>query len=197
MFFYPLFGILFGILFFVPYGNHLKRLLTILSFSFVYVLYPSILEILGGRYHNPNVDNYRQYVWLLDSARDNQLVQNLSLNLGSFATTFSIIPTIIILFFATTYFIIRRNSPSQQDEKLSLGVLPYLLFFGLYIIALSLMGYYSRRLTLGPYIFLELLLIKLSIQVLGEKFDKSKRFILIMLLALLVGSWIWTNGPLE
>jgi uncharacterized membrane protein len=152
---------------------------------------------LGGRYHNPNVDNYRQYVWLLDSARDNQLVQNLSLNLGSFATTFSIIPTIIILFFATTYFIIRRNSPSQQDEKLSLGVLPYLLFFGLYIIALSLMGYYSRRLTLGPYIFLELLLIKLSIQVLGEKFDKSKRFILIMLLALLVGSWIWTNGPLE
>ena len=197
MFFYPLFGILFGILLFVPYGNHLKRLLTILSFSFVYVLYPSILEILGGRYHNPNVDNYRQYVWLLDSARDNQLVQNLRLNLGSFATTFSIIPTIIILGFAITYFIIRRNSPSQQEEKLSLGVLPYLLFFSLYITALSLMGYYSRRLTLGPYIFLELLLIKLSIQVLGEKFNKSKRFFMIMLLALLAGSWIWTNGPLE
>ena len=197
MFFYPLFGILFGILLFVPYGNHLKRLLTILSFSLVYVLYPSILEILGGRYHNPNVDDYRQYVWLLDSARDNQLVQNLRLNLGSFATTFSIIPTVVIFVMGTVFFITHRKSSYQQGEKSSFDLLPYLLFFSLYITALSLMGYYSRRLTLGPYIFLELLLIKLSIPVLGEKFDKSKGLFMMMLLVLLIGSWVGTNGPLE
>jgi hypothetical protein len=197
MFFYPLFGILFGILFFVPYANLLKRLLTVSSFSFVYLLYPSILEILGGRYHNPNVDNYRQYVWLLDSIRDKELFQNLRLNLGSFTTTFPIIPTIIMLVIGTVYFMNRQNLSNQQAQKLSLDLLPYVLFFVLYITALSLMGYYSRRLTLGPYIFLELLVIKFSIQILGMRFNKSKGIAITLLLILLIGSWIGTNGPLE
>jgi hypothetical protein len=129
--------------------------------------------------------------------RDKEMFQNLRLNLGLFTTTFPVIPTIVMLVIGTVYLMNRQNLSNQQAQKSSLDLLPYVLFFALYITALSLMGYYSRRLTLGPYIFLELLVIKFSIQILGMRFNKSKGIAITLLLILLIGSWIGTNGPLE
>jgi uncharacterized membrane protein len=163
----------------------------------VYVIYPFILEFFGGKYRNFVVEEYRQYVWLLDSIRDNDLIPNLIGNLKSFISTFPIIPTIVLTALALILLINTAKSQSYSKGKVWIDLVPYLLFVTLYLTALSLMGYYSRRLTLGPYIFLEILLIKFSIQVLSEKLDKSKRLFLIILMVLLVGSWIWTNGPLE
>jgi hypothetical protein len=163
----------------------------------MYVIYPFILEFLGGRHRNFVVEEYRQYVWLLDSIRNNDLVMNLTGNLKSFVSTFPIIPTILLIALAILLLINTAKPHSYYKEKVWIDLVPYLLFAILYLTALSLMGYYSRRLTLGPFIFLELLLIKFSIQVLGEKFDKHKRMFLILLMLLLMGSWVGTNGPLE
>ena len=127
----------------------------------------------------------------------NELITNLTGNLKSFLSTFPIIPTIVLTALAILLLINTAKSQSYSKGKVWIDLVPYLLFAILYLTALSLMGYYSRRLTLGPYIFLELLLIKLSIQVLGEKFVKSKRLFIVISLVLLIGSWVGTNGPLE
>jgi hypothetical protein len=197
MFFYPFFGLIFGLLLFTGYSSLILRFVTIVLFSSVYVIYPFILEFFGGKHRNFVVEEYRQYVWLLDSIRDNDLIPNLIGNLKSFISTFPIIPTIVLTALAILLLINTVKSQSYSKGKVWIDLVPYLLFVTLYLTALSLMGYYSRRLTLGPYIFLELLLIKFSIQVLSEKLDKSKRLLLIMLWVLLIGSWVGTNGPLE
>jgi hypothetical protein len=197
MFFYPLIGLLFGLILFTRYASFVQRLITILLFSSVYIFYPLILEFLGGKYRNFVVEEYRQYVWVLDSVRENELMSNLSLNLKSFSYTFPIIPTIglIVVFIVLT--IITARSKSYPIEKVWADLVPYLLFAFLYLTALFLMGYYSRRLTLGLYIFLELLAIKFSLKVLDGRFNKIKQMFLTLFLGLLVGSWIGTNGPLE
>jgi hypothetical protein len=197
MFFYPFFGLIFGLLLFTRYSSLIQRFVTIAVFSSMYVIYPFILEFFGGRHRNFVVEEYRQYVWLLDSIRNNDLVTNLTGNLKSFVSTFPIIPTILLIALAILLLINTAKPHSYSKGKVWIDLVPYLLFAILYFTALSLMGYYSRRLTLGPFIFLELLLIKFSIQVLGEKFDKHKRIFLILLMLLLMGSWVGTNGPLE
>ena len=197
MFFYPFFGLIFGLLLFTRYSSLIHRFVTIALFSSVYVIYPFILEFFGGKHRNFVVEEYRQYVWLLDSIRENELITNLTGNLKSFLSTFPIIPTIVLTALAILLLINTAKSQSYSKGKVWIDLVPYLLFAILYLTALSLMGYYSRRLTLGPYIFLELLLIKLSIQVLGEKFVKSKRLFIVISLVLLIGSWVGTNGPLE
>jgi uncharacterized membrane protein YcfT len=166
-------------------------------FSSVYVIYPYILELFGGKHRNFVVEHYREYVWLLDSIRVNELIANLTLNLKSFASTFPIIPTIVLTVFAVLLLIYTAKSQSYTKGKVWIDLVPYLLFAILYLTALALMGYYSRRLTLGLYIFLELLLIKLYIQILNGRFNKSNRALITLMLVLLVGSWVGTNGPLE
>jgi len=198
MFFYPFFGLTFGLLLFTRYSNFIKRILTIALFSSVYVVYPYILELFGGKHRNFVVEEYRQYVWVLDSFRNKELITNLTLNFNSFfGSTFPIIPTILMIVLLSVLTFITARSKSYPIEKVWADLVPYLLFAFLYLIALSLMGYYSRRLTLGLYIFLELLAIKFSLKVLGGRFNKSKQMFLMLLLGLLVGSWIGTNGPLE
>lgn len=197
MFFYPLFGLLFGVLLFTRYASSVQRLITISLFSSVYVFYPQILEFLGGKHRNFVIEEYRQYVWVFDSIRENELITNLTLNLKSFGSTFPILPTIGLILVFIVLTIITARSQSFTKEKVWTALLPYLLFAFIYIVALSLMGYYSRRLTLGLYIFLELLAIKFSLKVLDGRFNKTGKLVLTLMLGILVGSWIWTNGPLE
>jgi hypothetical protein len=75
--------------------------------------------------------------------------------------------------------------------------LAYLLFFVLYLFTLYLMGYYSRRLTLGAFIFLEIYVIKIGIQTLGMHLSRPRSMAINALIFLQIGSWIWTNGPLS
>jgi len=197
MFFYPLFGLLFGLLLFTRYASFVQRLITISLFSSVYVFYPQILEVLGGKHRNFVVEEYRQYVWVLDSIRENELITNLTLNLTSFGSTFPILPTIGLILVFIVLTIVTSRSQYFTREKFRSDLLPYLLFAFIYLVALSLMGYYSRRLTLGLYIFLELLAIKFFLKVFDGRFNKTGQIFLALILGLLVGSWIWTNGPLE
>jgi len=197
MFFYPLFGLLFIILLFTQSGDFVKRLLTISIFATTYLLYPMFLEFFGGTHRNYVVEEYRQYVWLLDSIRDKNLIENLGTNLELFASTFPLIPTILLIASATLLTIILRKSNAQLSKKTTSDLMPYLLFFVIYIGALSMMGYYSRRLTLGPYIFIELAFIRFLMPILAERYRSSNRILMTLLLGLLLGSWVWTNGPLS
>lgn len=196
-FFYPLFGLLFIILLFTQYENFPKRLTLVFTFASTYLLYPRALEFFGGNHRNFVVEEYRQYVWLLDSIREKNFIENLVINLELFAATFPLIPTALLIASATLFTSILRKSNVQIRKKTISDLMPYLLFFAIYIGSLSMMGYYSRRLTLGPYIFMELVFVKFVTPILAERLRSSKRIAQTLLLGLLIGSWVLTNGPLS
>ena len=95
----------------------------------------------------------------------------------------ALIPTMLLMASATFFTIYLRKSNAQIREKAISDLMPYILFFAIYLGALSMMGYYSRRLTLGPYIFLELVFIKFITPILAESFKSSQRVMLILYLA--------------
>jgi hypothetical protein len=197
MFFYPLFGILFYILFFTNYSRYTIRLIYITIFASVYLTFPNFLEFVGGNHRNYVVEEYRQYVWIWDSIKNKELFQNIELNLNSFFSTIPFVPTLVLTTSALLLLLHLRRGNSGLVKKAVDRAIPYLSFGAIYILALYAMGYYSRRLTLGLFIFLELGLIKCYVTLLGPKFEVVKRFLGSALVVLLVVSWVATNGPLS
>ncbi len=197
MFFYPLFGILFSILFFTSYSRYTIRLIYITIFASVYLTFPNFLEFVGGNHRNYVVEEYRQYVWIWDSFKNKELFQNIELNLNSFFSTIPFVPTLVLTTSALLLLLHLRRENSGLVKKAVDRAIPYLSFVAIYILALCAMGYYSRRLTLGLFIFLELGLIKCYVTLLGPKFEVVKRFLGSALVVLLVVSWVATNGPLS
>jgi hypothetical protein len=195
MFFYPLFGILFAILFFSAYSKFLIRVSLIAPFALVYIIYPKALNLVGGDYTNFVVERYRQYVWINDSIKTGTLTEDMVSNLERFTSTFPIFPTLIMVFSGIPIIFVMLKG--RKYLNLAFELIPFLCFFLLYISALSIMGYYSRRLTLGPIIFLELVLLKLGLDVWSTNLVRVKQALLFCLSFVLLGSWIWTNGPLS
>jgi hypothetical protein len=196
MFFYPIFGILFSVLFFATYSTLLRRCALISIFTLGYLSYPRIISFFGGNFSNYAIDQYRQYIWIYDSLAKGDFLERLHVNLGVFFSTFPLFPSIFVV--ATVAFLVYMSAISSGSKvELKRTVLPYLLFLLLYVLTLSLMGYYSRRLTLGVLIFLELSLLKGALIFLNNQFQKTQNIVKYLLITVLIGSWVWTNGPLS
>ena len=196
MFFYPLFGILFSILVYGPYSKFWKRTLIISTVLFGYLLYPRFLEYLGGSYSNYAISNFRQYVWIDDAFKQGNIFDRSISNLWSFLSTFPVIPTVLIFITVVLAFGIASTFGENRFRIISEAA-PYLFFLAIYLTALFTMGFYARRLTLGPFIFLELFILRMGITLTGYHFTKLRLLAINSLLILLIISWVWTNGPLE
>lgn len=196
MFFYPLFGILFSILAFSGYSVFHKRVVLILFPLTLFLLYPRTLELLGGSYTNHNILKFRQFVWLADAVKRDEFSERIGKNFELLLSTIPLIPAFLIVISAFLILSIATKL-GRKSSVVNLESLPYLLFFILYLGTLYLMGYYSRRLTLGAFIFLEIYIVKIGIQSLGDNFPKTRNTAVSLLIVLLAGSWIWTNGPLS
>lgn len=196
MFFYPLFGILLIIMVFANYSNFWTRAAIISMVLSINLIYPRILEYLGGSYSNHAILKFRQYVWILDAAKQDEISERTMANIKLFASTIPVIPTLLLTAGAILLLIV-----VLRVEKKSIAInsehLPYFVFFVVYVFSVLAMGYYSRRLTLGPFIFLELLVLKIGILILKDHFQKARLLTTNGLLLLLISSWIWTNGPLS
>lgn len=196
MFFYPLFGILYGILLFSTYSKFSRRIFLTASFIITYLLYPRLLTSLGGNYSNFAVAEYRQYIWPFDALKQGNLIDQISVNFKSFILTFPLFPT-LLLSVLIVFLSIVTSKPPNSVSALIKEQMPYLMFFALYICALSMMGYYSRRLTLGPFIFLELAVLNFGISRWGNRSLKVRNLFLYGLIGVLIVCWIATNGPLS
>lgn len=196
MFFYPLFGILSIVLIFSSYSQFWKRALIVFIALFGYLLYPKALEFAGGSYSNYAILNFRQYVWILDAAKQDNIVERSTTNVNSFISTVPLIPSLLLLTSSIVLYVVAVKA-GKKSAIVNLEYLPYLLFLIVYLVALLAMGYYSRRLTLGPFIFLELFMLRIGILILGSDFQKRRFIATHSLLLLLAGSWFWTNGPLS
>jgi hypothetical protein len=196
MFFYPLFGILLSILAFSGYSVFHRRIALICFPLVAFLAYPRTLEFFGGSYTNFNVLKFRQFVWVADSIKQNEFDERVFTNFKLFLSTFPIVPTILLV--ATIALIVyEANRAGRISLIVNRETLAYLLFFVVYLFTLFLMGYYSRRLTLGAFIFLEIYVIKTGIQNLALHLPKSRSVIINALICLQICSWIWSNGPLS
>lgn len=196
MFYYPMYGILLPILLFSSYSKFLKKSLLIFVPLVLFLIYPKTLEFLGGSYSNWAISNFRQYVWIIDALKQGNIFDRSISNLSSFLSTFPVIPSVLILI---TGVLVLGIAPTFGKNRFTIisEAAPYLVFLAVYLAALFTMGFYARRLTLGPFIFLELFILRMGITLAGNHFTKLRLLAINSLLILLIISWVWTNGPLE
>ena len=194
LFFYPAFAILMVILLFAPVLNYIKRAFISGVFILPYLLYPIVLNLFGGEYRNTAILKFRQFVWVLDAMKDGDLLQNMIQNWKTFLLTFPIIPSIIV---AILLFVLKLINKKISFENLKQSILsPATIFIATYITYLYFMGFYSRRLTLGFILFLELLLIVHIVRKLPLKWERFTPWIVVIAGILILASWLFTSGPL-
>jgi hypothetical protein len=194
LFFYPAFAILMVILLFAPVLNYIKRACISGVFILPYLLYPFVLNLFGGEYRNTAILKFRQFVWVLDAVKDGNLLQNIIQNGKAFLLTFPIIPSVII---AILFLVLGLINKKMSLEYLKQSILsPVTLFIATYLTYLYFMGFYSRRLTLGFVLFLELLLIVHFVRKLPLKFERFIPWIVVITGILILTSWLFTSGPL-
>lgn len=187
LFFYSLTSILFLILLSFNWKNIYTRLTAIALCTLPYASLPLIIKFTGGEYQSIAITRYREFIWVIDAFKSGKTSEYFLTNFTAFLQTFPLTP---ILLLALVFFLVfRRNLISITKEYEIRFFLVYLVFF-------SLMGYYARRLTMGPMIFAELYAMRLFMLNIFSAEKKYNERIFLALLIFLFSSWILTNGPL-
>jgi hypothetical protein len=194
LFFYSFLGLLYMILLFAAYSGIWKRLISIGISIIPYLIYPVILKFLGGEYENTSLSRYRQFIWTIEAFKDPGVIDKYLTNFQAYLLTFPLIPTIALTAFSLFCFFYHK---SKLNSKFSPKLKLELLFALFYFATLSLMGYYARRLTLGPMIFVEIVVVRTGLSFIEVYFPRKKYWITSILVAFLGGSWLFTNGPLS
>jgi hypothetical protein len=193
-FFYPTFAILMVILLFAPVLTYFKRAFICAVFILPYLLYPIALNLFGGEYRNTAILKFRQFVWVLDATKDGNLSQNMIQNGKTFLLTFPIIPSIIVVVLFAVLGLI--NEKMRLDLRKQSILSPITSFIITYLTYLYFMGFYSRRLTLGFVLFLELLLIVHIVRKLPLKREHFIPWTVVIAGTVILVSWFFTSGPL-
>jgi hypothetical protein len=169
--------------------NKLRNRLLLCSVPVIaYLSYPFLLNQFGGTYNNFAVGYRRMYIWVIDAYKQDKFFEKISEFLGYFFESIPSLPTILILISLTAFMLMQKN--------LHLDFRNELLLIFVYILMISFYGYYSRRLTFPIIILMLLVIIKLFFTL---KSGTQKRILqvgLSVLVPIVIGSWIFTLGPL-
>jgi hypothetical protein len=191
--FYSLLGILY---FFILAARGIRlrtRIQAFLLSLIPWLLFPLTVKALGGTYRSIALSKYRLFIWLLDGIRNGTFFQDVTHNGSVFLRTLPIAPLFVVSLSAACLFVFgaRRFTFHSliKSEKIRFTIL-YFIFF-------AALGYYARRVTLGPMIFVELLLFSLVINGLRGKRGSYIKLALLLLLVFQLGSWVFTMGPME
>jgi hypothetical protein len=169
--------------------NKLRNRLLLCSIPIIaYLSYPFLLNQFGGAYNNFAVGYRRMYIWVIDAYKQDKFFEKISEFLGYFFESIPSLPTILILISLTAFMLMQKN--------LHLDFRNELLLIFVHILMISFYGYYSRRLTFPIIILMLLVIIKLFFTL---KSGTQKRILqvgLSVLVPIVIGSWIFTLGPL-
>ena len=169
--------------------NKLRNRLLLCSVPIIaYLSYPFLLNQFGGTYNNFAVGYRRMYIWVIDAYKQDKFFEKISEFLGYFFESIPLLPTILILISLTAFMLMQKN--------LHLDFRNELLLIFVHILMISFYGYYSRRLTFPIIILMLLIIIKLFFTL---KSGTQKRILqvgLSVLVPIVIGSWIFTLGPL-
>ncbi len=193
-FFYPSIALLAVLLLFAPFRNFYIRV-AIVSITFLaYAIYPFLLHFFGGEYRSNHIQKFREFIWVWDSIQLGNLDEALLENGRLFLATFPTIPTLLMIL--TSILVFSLNSkPILLNFKRKL-LSPISFFVATYASYLFFIGFYSRRLTLGFVIFLQLLLILYLFRNLPIRLERYAPWISGITLIFIYASWFFTSGPL-
>jgi hypothetical protein len=169
--------------------NKLRNRLLLCSVPIiVYLSYPFLLNKFGGTYNNFHIGYRRMYIWVIDAYKQDKLFEKISEYLGYFLESIPVIPTTLILIVLLTFTLMKKN--------INLDFRSEIFFISVHILMISFYGYYSRRLTFPIIIFLLLTLIKLFFSLKSSGQKTILQLGLPVLVPIVIGSWIFTLGPL-
>ncbi len=169
--------------------NKLRNRLLLCSVPIIaYLSYPFLLNQLGGTYNNFAVGYRRMYIWVIDAYRQDKFFEKISEFLGYFLESIPVLPTILILIALTTFMLMQKN--------LHLDFRSEILLIFVHILMISFYGYYSRRLTFPIVVLLLLIIIKLFFTLKSGTQKRILQLGLPVLVPIVIGSWIFTLGPL-
>jgi hypothetical protein len=169
--------------------NKLRNRLLLCSVPvFAYLSYPFLLNQFGGTYNNFAVGYRRMYIWVIDAYKQDKFFEKISEFLGYFLKSIPVLPTILILIALTAFMLMQKN--------LHLDFRNELLLIFVHILMISFYGYYSRRLTFPIIVLLFLVVIKLFFTLKSSDQKRVLQLGLPVLVPIVIGSWIFTLGPL-
>jgi hypothetical protein len=153
-----------------------------------YLSYPFLLNQFGGTYNNFAVGYRRMYIWVIDAYKQDKAFEKISEFLGYFLESIPLMPTILILFALTAFKLMKKN--------INLDFRSEIFLISVHILMISFYGYYSRRLTFPIIVLLFLVAIKLFFTLKSSDQKRILQLGLPVLVPLVMGSWIFTLGPL-
>jgi hypothetical protein len=169
--------------------NKLRNRLLLCSVPVIaYLSYPFLLNQFGGTYNNFAVGYRRMYIWVIDAYKQDKFFEKISEFLGYFFESIPSLPTILILISLTAFMLMQKN--------LHLDFRNELLLIFVHILMISFYGYYSRRLTFPIVILMLLVIIKLFFTLKSGTQKRILQLGLPVLVPIVIGSWIFTLGPL-
>ncbi len=154
----------------------------------LYLSYPFLLNLFGGRYNNFAFGYRRFYVWVIDAYREGVLGIKLGESLGYFVKSFPFFPIITLLITITIF--------TLMEKKVKLNFRSELTLLSAHVVMIGLYGYYSRRLTLPIVITLFMFLLKMFFGLKHQIQIKVLQPWLFVSVLFIVCSWIFTLGPL-
>ncbi len=178
-------------LLFIRWRSIKLRLSLVSAAIMLYLLYPIILNQIGGYYNNFAIGYRRMYIWVVDAYFDDTLTAMLSTNLSDFIDTVPFVP-MLLLICSTVVLIFSHNNSMHLSNSLK----PELFVLLAYTIMISFYGYYARRLTYPLMIFVFLIMLKFFINLNKKEVDLSLRLLIIVGVILSLFSWVFTTGPL-
>jgi len=169
--------------------NKLRNRILLCSVPIIaYLSYPFLLNQFGGTYNNFAVGYRRMYIWVIDAYKQDKAFEKISEYLGYFLESIPVMPTILILIALTTFTLMKKN--------INLDFRSEIFLISVHILMISFYGYYSRRLTFPIIVLLFLVAIKLFFSLKSSDQKRILQLGLPVLVPLVMGSWIFTLGPL-
>jgi len=114
-----------------------------------YLIYPHILRLAGGKYRNPQVEDFNQFVWVLDSEVLSLMTENFKLYLISLS-----FPHVIVLVSVLALYVLAVRR--KRRESFIVNERSYIVLYGFilsYALFLYFMGLYATRLSI-PFLSL-------------------------------------------
>lgn len=189
-FFYPLFLIM--ILILLLYKNIKLPFKVVTSFfaAISYFSYPKVIELLGGKYRNPQVDEFRQFYWPFDILAGRESASLFFIQIRELIWSVPVYPVLVLIAIS-----LYRKSMDRSVRYAKLNFPRIYLWFALsYFLFLLGVGLGVRRLTFGLIVFLLLWKSFELIQSNSNRRGMVQAGLVIAGFQLI--SWFFSNGPL-
>ena len=189
-FFYPLFLILILILLLYKNVKLPFKIVASLFAAISYFSYPSLVELLGGKFRNPQIDEFRQFYWPFDILAGRESPSLVFIQIRELILSVPVFPVLVLI--AITLY---RRSIDRSGLRTKFDYSKMYLWFALsYFVFLLGIGLGTRRLTFGLIVFL---LLWKSFELIQQ--NSNRRGVVqagLVIAGFQIISWFFSNVPL-